>query len=149
MTVLKAAFRERLPPPLWGRLAAAKRAATRLPDDVAWHISAKGQKSRQRLRALRDKYLSERCFIIGNGPSLRETKMSLLANEYTFGLNRIYLLFDELGFTSTFHVVCNPLVVQQWAHEIAELQPSVRPTATRWSWPPRHRVGDSAVRKCG
>lgn len=63
--------------------------------------------------------------------------MSLLANEYTFGLNRIYLLFDELGFTSTFHVVGNPLVVQQWAHEIAELQRSVRPTATRWSWPPR------------
>ena len=107
------ALRQMVPAPLWRALWPARR--------IDWYLTPRGRESRRRLRALRDKYRGERCFIIGNGPSLKETNLSLLQDEYTFGLNRFYLLFDELGFTSTFHVVANPLVVQQWAQEIAEV----------------------------
>ena len=47
--------------------------------------------------------------------------LRLLRGEFTFGLNRIYLLFPELGFTTTYHVVVNPLVIEQCAEEIAAL----------------------------
>lgn len=74
-----------------------------------------------RIVALRDKHQGERCFIIGNGPSLRNTDLSLLRGETTFGLNRIYLLFDNLGFTTTYYVSVNKLVIEQCAHDIERL----------------------------
>jgi hypothetical protein len=41
-----------------------------------------------------------------------------LQNEITFGLNRIYLLFDQLGFQTSYYVAVNHLVIQQFADEI-------------------------------
>jgi len=43
-----------------------------------------------RLQQFRDKHKGERCFIIGNGPSLRNTDISLLEDEITFGVNGIF-----------------------------------------------------------
>ena len=60
-------------------------------------------------------------FIIGNGPSLKQTDLTKLKNEFTFGLNRIYLLFPELGFTTTYFVSINDLVIEQCASEILKL----------------------------
>jgi hypothetical protein len=75
----------------------------------------------KRMTVLKDKHRGERCFIIGNGPSLKNTDLSLLKDEVTFGLNRIYLIFDELGFATTYHVATNTLVIEQCAKEIAGL----------------------------
>jgi hypothetical protein len=40
-----------------------------------------------RIRKLKNKYLGKRIFIIGGGPSLNKTNLSLLKNEYTFAVN--------------------------------------------------------------
>ena len=72
----------------------------------------------RRLAALKDIHKGERAFIIGNGPSLRQTDLSKLKNEFTFGLNRIYLLFPELGFHTTYLVSINDLVIEQFTDEI-------------------------------
>lgn len=71
---------------------------------------------------LRDCHKGQRCFIIGNGPSLRQTDLSLLKGEVTFGLNRIYLLFPDLGFKTTYLVSVNDLVLEQCAEEIKPLE---------------------------
>jgi hypothetical protein len=47
--------------------------------------------------------------------------LSPVAAVPTFGLNRIYLLFDRLPFTPTYHVAINDLVLEQFAHEISDL----------------------------
>ncbi len=47
--------------------------------------------------------------------------MSLLQHEYTFGLNRIYLLFPQLGFSTSCLVAVNDLVIEQCAGEIKQL----------------------------
>jgi hypothetical protein len=44
-----------------------------------------------------------------------------LQHEFTFGLNRIYLLFPELGFTTTYLVSVNELVLEQSANELEML----------------------------
>jgi hypothetical protein len=77
--------------------------------------------SQRQLQSYHDKHKGRRCFIIGNGPSLRQTDLSRLKNEFTFGLNRIYLLFPELGFTTTYLVSVNELVLEQCAAEIQAL----------------------------
>lgn len=97
----------------------------------AWHnrgrhvlartFSPRWRQSLSELEKYRHAYNGQRCFIIGNGPSLRQTDMSLLKNEYTFGLNRIYLLFPELGFHTSFLVSVNDLVLGQSAEEMKAL----------------------------
>ena len=79
------------------------------------------QESIRRIRALKDSHRGQRCFLIGNGPSLRQTDLSQLKNEFTFGLNRIYLLFPELGFSTTYLVSVNDLVLEQCAGEMQAL----------------------------
>jgi hypothetical protein len=75
----------------------------------------------KRMLALKDKHKGQRCFIIGNGPSLKNTDLTLLKNEITFGLNRIYMLFSEIGFDTTYFVAINRLVIEQCAHDIENL----------------------------
>jgi hypothetical protein len=85
---------------------------------LLYRISPLGRASRGQLAVLKDSHRGERCFIIGNGPSLRQTDLSRLRGEATFGLNRIYLLFPELGFPTTYLVTVNWLVLEQCADEI-------------------------------
>jgi len=73
----------------------------------------------------KDKHLGQRCVIVGNGPSLNKMDLSFLRNEITFGLNRIYLLFDKYDFRPTYYVSVNPLVIEQSAEEMLKV-PSVR-----------------------
>lgn len=76
-------------------------------------LDPRWQESQRRLEAYRGKHAGQRCFIIGNGPSLRQTDLSKLRGETTFGLNRIYLAFPELGFSTTYLVAVNDLVLEQ------------------------------------
>lgn len=78
-------------------------------------------RSQQDLMAYKDSHKGERCFILGNGPSLNKTDLELVRNEVTFGLNRIYLLFPQVGFQTNFLVSVNDLVLQQTAKEMAAL----------------------------
>ena len=75
-----------------------------------------------RIRCLHDRHAGKRGFIIGNGPSLKQMDLRPLRDEITFGLNRITLMFDRLGFETTYHVVVNPLVISQCAAEISGLR---------------------------
>ncbi len=77
--------------------------------------------SLHRLKQLENAHAGQRCFIIGNGPSLRRTNLGLLKGEFTFGLNRIYLLFPELGFTTSCLLGVNDLVLEQCAAELQAL----------------------------
>lgn len=88
---------------------------------LAHTFSRRWYASRRQLRQLRNAHQGKRCFIIGNGPSLRQTDLSKLRTEFTFGLNRIYLLFPELGFLTTYLVSVNDLVLEQCASEMTAL----------------------------
>ncbi len=53
------------------------------------------------------------CFIIGNGPSITHMDLDPLNQYYTFGLNKVYLLFDKINLQLSYHVAVNPLVIDQ------------------------------------
>ena len=73
------------------------------------------------LEGLRNRFVGERCFIIGNGPSLNQTDLTSLKHEFTIGLNRIYLNYSNMGFEPTFYCCVNSNVVNQFAHEIDQV----------------------------
>ncbi len=70
---------------------------------------------------MRDVHAGQRCFIMGNGPSLRDMDLAPLAAEHTFGLNRIYLAFEHIGFRPTYYASVNRLVLEQCARDITGL----------------------------
>lgn len=91
----------------------------------------------RRVAAFKDLHQGKRCFIIGNGPSLKQMDLSYLKDEYTFGLNRIYLLFPEVGFQTTYLVSVNELVLEQCAQEMRQL------SLPKWiTWRARHWLAD-------
>ena len=85
------------------------------------HFNPWRRDSIRRLAAYQNRHRGQRCFIIGNGPSLRNTDLSNLRGEATFGLNRIFLAFPEMGFSTTYLVSINDLVIEQSAAEIQAL----------------------------
>jgi hypothetical protein len=78
-------------------------------------------KSKKDLYSLRDIHKGKRCFIICNGPSLNKTDLSFLKDEITFGVNNIYLKFDQIGFLPTYYVVMDDLVIEDRRKELNTL----------------------------
>lgn len=93
----------------------------RLPQVPAAYLHMWRREGIRRLAALKDVHKGQRAFIIGNGPSLKNTDLSKLKGELTFGMNRIYLMFPELGFSTTYLCVVNDLVIEQTVDDLAAL----------------------------
>lgn len=77
-----------------------------IPEKVTW-------------KDLADKHRHETALIIGNGPSLRDVPLDFLNKYPSFGTNRIYL---KEGFTPTYYCSVNPLVISQFAEDIANIE---------------------------
>jgi hypothetical protein len=90
------------------------------------HLLAKStlpswRENQERVRSFQDLHTGKRCFLIGNGPSLRRMDLSPLRDEFTIGLNRIYLIFPEIGFSTTYLAVVNELVIEQTTSDLRQL----------------------------
>jgi hypothetical protein len=59
----------------------------------------------KRLKNLKDIHKGERCFIIGNGPSLKIQDLEKLKNEYTFAANKIFVIFEETNWRPTYYCI--------------------------------------------
>lgn len=110
-----------LPRQLWRFARDAYDGFRRLPELPSAYFHPWRRESIARLAALKNIHKGRRAFIIGNGPSLKQTDLSKLKNEITFGLNRIYLAFPELGFATTYLCVTNDLVVEQFVNDFLAL----------------------------
>jgi hypothetical protein len=75
-----------------------------------------------RLLELKDRHRGRRIFIIGGGPSLRQTDVRRLKDEITIGCNAIFLIFEEMGFLPTYFTVEDVLVAEDRAQEVNAMQ---------------------------
>ena len=57
----------------------------------------------QKNKSLHDAYAGNRCFIVGNGPSIKKQDLTLLENEYVFTVNQSSRHPDFSKIKSTFH----------------------------------------------
>ena len=64
-----------------------------------------GARRNKILKELKDKYKGQRCFIIGNGPSLTVSDLESLKDEVTFASNRIFKIFDETDWRPDYYGV--------------------------------------------
>ena len=87
----------------------------------------------RRLAPLKNRYFGQRCFIMGNGPSLNEMELDRFANEHVWCTNRAYLLFDRISWRPGFYTSGDRRVVPDIADELSEL-PKILPK-TMFFWP--------------
>jgi len=66
----------------------------------------------------KDRHKGGRAVIIGNGPSLNLCDLRLLKTEITFGVNSIFLNYENMGFHPTYYVVEDVFVAEDRANEI-------------------------------
>lgn len=119
---LRKAIKNSFPPATWKKISDIRNALTRAAQWPLATFHPWRRESIQRLAALKNIHKGERCFIIGNGPSLKNTDVSKLKNEYTFGMNRIYLTFPEWGFPTSYLASVNSLVIEQCYQDFQELE---------------------------
>lgn len=118
---MKQSLKKMMPAPLWRFARTSYDSIKRMPELPAAYLHPWRQESIRRLARLKDVHKGKRAFVVANGPSLKYTDMSKLRNEITFGMNRIYLMFPQLGFTTTYLTVVNDLVIEQTATDLANL----------------------------
>jgi hypothetical protein len=118
---MKQTLKKIIPPSIWNLARQTNDSIRRLPELPSAHLHPWRRESIKRLNQLKDIHTGKRAFIIGNGPSLKQTDLTKLKNEITFGMNRIYIAFPEMGFETTYFVSINNLVIEQFANDIASL----------------------------
>lgn len=102
-------------------LHAARRRLVSIPERVDWATSGLRSAHFHNLDALRDKHKSETVVIIANGPSLADVDMKALQGVPTISMNRAYLSWQDWGFTPSYFVSINGLVLSQFSDDIALL----------------------------
>lgn len=139
MSSLRQQAKRLSPGPLW---RAGRATYLTLKHAAAWPLATFHPWRRDSIRALgklKNAHRGQRAFILGNGPSLRNTDVRKLKGEQTFGMNRVYLAFPEWGFQTSYFVSVNDLVIQQAAAEIMAL-----PMPKFLSWRARRHVQPTA-----
>lgn len=81
--------------------------------------------SRDDLKRFHNIHKGQRCFIVGNGPSINSMDISLLDNEYTFAVNGIFYKTQECGFRPYYYVVEDYHVLQDNMEMIRDYEPRV------------------------
>ena len=72
----------------------------------------------QELKRFKNIHKNERCFIIATGPSLTKEDLMKLKGEITFGMNSLCLLFDEIGWETTYFGVQDTNVYEKLKERI-------------------------------
>lgn len=92
-----------------------RRAAWLILKRLEWDVNPQSWVSRKRIKALKNTHGNNKCVILCNGPSLLKVDFEKLqaSNVFTFGLNKINLLFDKEDFRPSVIVAVNPFVIEQ------------------------------------
>jgi hypothetical protein len=80
------------------------------------------RKNSSRIREFKDIHRGQRCFIVGTGPSLNQTNLSLLNGEIVFGVNTLYRGLPEFGMKCAYYAVSDLLIWKTHFEGISPLE---------------------------
>ena len=100
-----------------------------------------------KLGQFRDRHRGERCFVIGNGPSLTMCDLDKLKSEVTFAANKIYLAFDKTDWRPSYYVVEDDHMIWQHHEEIIRLHGFMKFVSSNWTLEKESVVTDSEIER--
>jgi hypothetical protein len=94
-----------------------------LPHLFAWRLNTQAARNnKDKLLSYYNIHKGKRGVIVANGPSLKNTDLSLLKDEITIGMNRIYLSAEQNNFTPNYIVVQDiPVQLLQFREDYDDL----------------------------
>lgn len=78
---------------------------------VYFKFSRIGKYGNREIKELKNSQQGKRCFIIGNGPSLKATDLDKLINEDCFGMNYIFKIFDQTKWRPKYYLTQDKYIV--------------------------------------
>jgi len=82
-------------------------------------------------RELKGKHAGGRCFVVGNGPSIKTQNLKLLKDEITFFVNRAFLHPDYEYIQPTYHIFVDPkLQTGEWPVDFLDRVVEKNPNVT-------------------
>lgn len=87
---------------------------------ISWHKKYKCKQTERLFYSYKDKHKNESCFIVANGPSLRMDDLDeiMKLGLPTFGVNRIYKIFDTTKWRPTYMAVQDETILMDSCKEI-------------------------------
>ena len=88
------------------------------------------------LRSLHNIHKEERCFVIGNGPSLRAEDLDKLQanNEITFAFNRIYHIFPHTNWRPSYYISQDDKMLRGCVREVDAIPSKIKFIPTEFKW---------------
>lgn len=80
------------------------------------------ERDKELISKFKNIHLNKRCFIIGNGPSLKACDLDKLQNEYTFASNFIYKIFDDTNWRPSYYTAADLYFIKNFGNEIKQLK---------------------------
>ncbi len=74
-----------------------------------------------RIEQLHNKHKGQRCFIVGTGPSLQNTRLDLLKDEIVFGVNTLYRGLDDFDFYPMYYAISDKNVFKEHYKQVLPL----------------------------
>ena len=93
-----------------------------------------GTRNTAKLKQFHNIHTGERCFIIGNGPSLKIADLEKIKNEYTFGANRIYELFDKTDWRPRYYCLQDFKLIGYIIDKLPEVAKMVEYSFLVYNW---------------
>lgn len=116
---------------------------TSMTADQGWHPCQFGDhtavfKENDLLAPYKDKHKGERVYIIGNGPSLKQTDLDLIKDAPAIAMNRINLLYPHTKWRPRYYIYCsdnvdNPRWGKDWTSSVAEIARDPKTTSFVWT----------------
>lgn len=97
----------------------------------------------KRLKKFKNIHKNERCFIIGNGPSLKIEDLERLKDEITFGTNRIFNIFNETDWRPTYYCIQDFSLMNQISREIDNIKAKEKFLSINAKWKYRLRFNEN------
>lgn len=81
----------------------------------------------EEIKKYKDAYKGKRCFIIGNGPSLKAEDLEKLHqnNEITFASNKIYKIFEQTNWRPDFYFCTDQWLFRTETKDILNMEPKI------------------------
>lgn len=84
-------------------------------------LRKKYENQARQFEKIKNSHVGERCFVIGNGPSLTPQDLDLLKGEYCFAANQIFFIFDKTEWRPNVYLTANTDTVAGYFQEIQNI----------------------------
>lgn len=111
----------------------------------SWVPGSQEAENKKKIKSFKGKHQGERCFIIGNGPSLRLEDLKRLKGEWTFAINNIFPVFEKVDWRPAYYVCLDAFFM--WTTDTVDLQKKVMEGLDRYKLPAVFLSDTRAMRK--